>query len=84
MPSNLALHRVGARRWLSFLVIVWGIIATLFATLKVLLFAASIFSLEIFCLLEVLTLIVLVVHAVKHPGRRHSLHNQCIAAHCRT
>ena len=36
VPSNLALHRVGARRWLSFLVIAWGIIASLFATLKVL------------------------------------------------
>ena len=35
VPSNLALHRVGARRWLSFIVIAWGVIATLFATMKV-------------------------------------------------
>ena len=35
VPSNLALHRVGARRWLSFIVIAWGIVATLFATMKV-------------------------------------------------
>ncbi len=35
MPSNIVLTRAGARRWLSFLVIIWGIIAALFATLKV-------------------------------------------------
>ncbi|EIE23112.1 MFS general substrate transporter, partial [Coccomyxa subellipsoidea C-169] len=34
IPSNLALMRFGARKWLAFLVIIWGIVAALFATLK--------------------------------------------------
>src|SRR3954464_13679710 len=28
VPSNLALHRVGARRWIARIMITWGIIAT--------------------------------------------------------
>ena len=33
-PSNLILHRVGAKRWLSFLMIGWGLLsmATMFVT----------------------------------------------------
>ncbi|KAK9903306.1 hypothetical protein WJX75_002492 [Coccomyxa subellipsoidea] len=34
IPSNLVLMRIGARKWLAFLVIIWGIVAALFATLK--------------------------------------------------
>ncbi|BDA50069.1 Putative tartrate transporter [Coccomyxa sp. Obi] len=34
IPSNLALMRFGARKWLGFLVVIWGIVAALFTTLK--------------------------------------------------
>lgn len=30
VPSNLALHRVGARRWLSRIMVSWGVVAMLF------------------------------------------------------
>lgn len=31
VPSNLALHRFGARRWLARIMVTWGIVAALFA-----------------------------------------------------
>src|SRR3954471_18088329 len=31
VPSNLALHRFGARRWLARIMVSWGIVAALFA-----------------------------------------------------
>ncbi|WP_122659663.1 MFS transporter, partial [Pseudomonas viridiflava] len=31
VPSNLILHRVGARRWIARIMISWGIISALFA-----------------------------------------------------
>jgi MFS family permease len=31
VPSNLALHRFGARRWLARIMVTWGIVAVLFA-----------------------------------------------------
>lgn len=31
VPSNLILHRVGARRWIARIMITWGIISALFA-----------------------------------------------------
>lgn len=31
VPSNLALHRVGARRWLARIMITWGVLATIMA-----------------------------------------------------
>src|SRR3712207_1852138 len=30
VPSNLALHKVGARRWLARIMVTWGIVAVLF------------------------------------------------------
>ena len=30
VPSNLALHRFGARRWLARIMVTWGIVAVLF------------------------------------------------------
>ncbi|WP_433201846.1 MFS transporter [Dactylosporangium sp. CS-047395] len=30
VPSNLALHRIGARRWLARIMVTWGIVAVLF------------------------------------------------------
>jgi MFS transporter, ACS family, tartrate transporter len=32
VPSNLVLHRVGARRWIAMLMIVWGVISSSMAT----------------------------------------------------
>lgn len=34
VPSNLALHRFGARRWLSRIMVTWGIIALLFTFVR--------------------------------------------------
>ncbi|QUW66251.1 MFS transporter [Pseudomonas synxantha] len=31
VPSNLALHRVGARRWIARIMVSWGIVSTCFA-----------------------------------------------------
>ncbi|BDZ45536.1 hypothetical protein GCM10025866_14450 [Naasia aerilata] len=31
VPSNLALHRFGARRWLARIMVTWGVVAALFA-----------------------------------------------------
>ena len=44
IPSNLALMRVGARKWLGFLVVIWGLVAALFATLKVTCFTLTVSS----------------------------------------
>jgi MFS family permease len=30
VPSNLALHRLGARRWLARIMVTWGLVALLF------------------------------------------------------
>ena len=34
VPSNLVLHRVGARRWIAMLMIVWGVISSSMATVE--------------------------------------------------
>jgi len=34
VPSNLALHRVGARRWIALLMIVWGLISSSMISVK--------------------------------------------------
>ena len=34
VPSNLALHRVGARRWIAMLMIIWGVISSSMATVE--------------------------------------------------
>jgi ACS family tartrate transporter-like MFS transporter len=34
VPSNLVLHRVGARRWVAMLMIVWGVISSSMATVE--------------------------------------------------
>ena len=34
VPSNLVLHRVGARRWIAMLMIVWGVISSSMATVS--------------------------------------------------
>jgi ACS family tartrate transporter-like MFS transporter len=34
VPSNLVLHRVGARRWIAVLMIVWGVISSSMATVE--------------------------------------------------
>ena len=34
VPSNMILVRVGAPRWLSFIVVSWGLCATLFAAMR--------------------------------------------------
>lgn len=34
VPSNLVLHRVGARRWIALLMIVWGVISSSMATVE--------------------------------------------------
>jgi ACS family tartrate transporter-like MFS transporter len=34
VPSNLVLHRVGARRWIAVLMIIWGVISSSMATVE--------------------------------------------------
>src|SRR5262252_1138225 len=34
VPSNLALHRIGARRWIAMLMIVWGVISSSMITVR--------------------------------------------------
>src|ERR1039458_3821592 len=34
IPSNLMLHRVGARRWIARIIITWGIISSCFALVQ--------------------------------------------------
>lgn len=34
VPSNIMLVHLGARAWLGFLVILWGLVAAAFATLQ--------------------------------------------------
>ena len=34
IPSNLALHKFGARRWLARIMVSWGIVATLFTWIQ--------------------------------------------------